>query len=223
MPNLQRYIRGQVWWQRPTNGKTVNGVQNDGRPVVIISNNAANRFSTAITVVPLTTAVKKDLPTHIKVLMEDGKISTVLGEQIRTVSVETLDKYIGTLDQDKMVELNNIIAIATGLQAPTVEYSETTPEEPEKTEETPTQQEKELSEITTMMEMNGGKISLIPTSKPHMAKRFSKNEVKMIERYLKGGHTVTDTVNFFSKYCNISHNALYQRVSRIARNLYGNK
>lgn len=220
MPNLQRYIRGQVWWQRPTNGKTVNGVQNDGRPVIIISNNAANRFSTAITVVPLTTAVKKDLPTHMKILMEDGKTSTVLGEQIRTVSVETLDKYIGTLDEDKMIELNRMVAIATGLQTPNTEYSEITPEEPEKTEKT---EEKELSEIKTIMEMNGGKISLIPTSKPHMAKRFSKNEVKMIERYLKGGHSVADTVNFFSKYCNISHNALYQRVSRIARNLYGNR
>ena len=115
MGNLQKFIRGQVWWQKSTSTRQP-GIQNDGRPVIIISNNTCNRFSPAITVVPLTTADKKPLPTHVKVLMEDGKVSTALCEQLKTISTELLEDYIGTLDDTKLTEIEGAILITLGFK-----------------------------------------------------------------------------------------------------------
>ena len=120
MGNLQKFIRGQVWWQKSTLIRQP-GIQNDGRPVIIISNNACNRFSPAITVIPLTTADKKPLPTHVKILMEDSKISTALCEQLRTISTELLEDYIGTLDDTKLTEIEGAILITLGFKQPEIQ------------------------------------------------------------------------------------------------------
>ena len=73
-------------------------VQQGYRPVVVISNNAANRFSPIITVVPLTSRRKKPLPTHV-LLNWHGRYdsSTALCEQIMTIDKDRCRRCIGYL------------------------------------------------------------------------------------------------------------------------------
>lgn len=220
MGNLQKFIRGQVWWQKPTTDKVVKGIQNDGRPVVLISNNAANRFSPAVTVIPLTTATKKDLPTHVKILMEDGKtISTALCEQIRTISTELLTNYIGTLDDTKMTEIEIAILTTLGFKQPEIQKEielptpETTaviyPEPPTITlNAEPTDKDTDVS--TTEKETKDYAV----ISSHNRAKKFSKREKEMILRYLEA-HTTTDTAKYFAPIYNIDYSKMYSRVCNI--------
>ena len=81
------------------------GEQPDGsiqagyRPVIVCSNNMANRYSTVITVIPLTSRRKKDLPTHtyLKVCGLTSKFSVALCEQILSINKYKLQKRIGTI------------------------------------------------------------------------------------------------------------------------------
>lgn len=220
MGNLQKYLRGQVWWQKPSTIKQP-GIQNDGRPVIIISNNTGNRFSPAITVVPLTTADKKPLPTHIKVLMEDGKtISTVLCEQLRTISTELLADYIGTMDESKMNEVDGAVLKALG-------FAPITPIMP--TSELPTPETAPIintqTTITLTPEPNSTDINVPITeetetedlaviSSHNRAKKFSKREKDMIIRYL-GAHTIQETAKYFAPIYNIDFKRMYSRVCNI--------
>ena len=221
MGNLQKYLRGQVWWQKPSAIKQP-GIQNDGRPVIIISNNAYNRFSPAITVVPLTTADKKPLPTHVKMMMEDGKtISTVLCEQLRTISTELLYDYVGTMDETKMTEVDGAVLKALGF-APIDVQREVTLPTPETTilvNTTPTitlnpepvenvALDKEISATTD----NSEDYAVI--SSHNRAKKFSKREKEMILRYL-GAHTIQETAKYFAPIYNIDYSKMYSRVCNI--------
>ena len=217
MGNLQKFIRGQVWWQKPAPIRQP-GIQSDGRPVVIISNNAGNRFSPAITVIPFTTADKKPLPTHVKVLMEDGKVSTVLCEQLRTISTDLLEGYIGTLDDTKLTEIEGATLIALGFKQPEVQkdIELPTPETTILIDTRPT--------ITLNAEPNDKDID-VPTieeetkdyaviSSHNRAKKFSKREKDMILRYL-GAHTIADTAKYFAPIYSIDYKKMYTRVCNI--------
>lgn len=214
MGNLQKYLRGQVWWQKPSTIKQP-GIQNDGRPVVIISNNSGNRFSPAITVIPFTTADKKPLPTHVKVLMEDGKVSTALCEQLRTISTDLLEDYIGTLDNTKLTEIEGATLIALGFKQPEIQKEiklptlETTV--PTITS-TPEPNDKDIDVPTTEEETETKDYAVI--SSHNRAKKFSKREKEMILRYLEA-HTITDTAKYFAPIYNIDYSKMYSRVCNI--------
>lgn len=218
MGNLQKYLRGQVWWQKPSTIKQP-GIQNDGRPVIIISNNTCNRFSPAITVVPLTTADKKPLPTHVKMLMEDGKISTVLCEQLRTISTDLLEDYVGTLDDTKLTEIEGATLIALGFKQPEIQKEIELP-----TPETTAVIYPEPPTITLNAEPTGKDTGVSTTEKEtkdyavisshNRAKKFSKREKEMILRYL-GAHTIADTAKYFAPIYNIDYKKMYTRVCNI--------
>ena len=214
MGNLQKFIRGQVWWQKSTLIRQP-GIQNDGRPVIIISNNACNRFSPAITVIPLTTADKKPLPTHVKILMEDSKISTALCEQLRTISTELLEDYIGTLDDTKLTEIEGAILITLGFKQPEIQKeiepvtSETTVPTITSTQEP---NDKDIDVPTTEEETETKDYTII--SSHNRAKKFSKREKEMILRYLST-HTIIDTAKYFAPVYNIDLKKMYTRICNI--------
>ena len=75
-------------------------IQSGTRPVVIVSNDAANRFSPVITAVPLTSNLHKTaLPTHV-LLRERGLTSPSLAlcEQILSMDKSCLIKRIGIVE-----------------------------------------------------------------------------------------------------------------------------
>ena len=108
---LQEVKRGQiVMLDLPT----VSGsVQNGLRPCVIISNNKANKFSPNVIAVPLTSRNKKDMPTHYA--LQPSKVnglkvtSTILAEQILTVSKNAIKRVIGVVEDQHIDNVNRII------------------------------------------------------------------------------------------------------------------
>lgn len=83
-----------------------NGLENYGiRPCVIVSNDANNKFSQTINVIPLTTQSKNPQPTHC--IVASSKISSfALCENVTTVLVSRLTQKVGELNE---FEKQNII------------------------------------------------------------------------------------------------------------------
>lgn len=84
------------------------------RPAVVISNDVNNTYADTITVIPITSSVDKVYP--FEVLLEKGaggldKDSKAKCNQIRSIDKKRLHKYIGTLKEDKIKELEEAILI----------------------------------------------------------------------------------------------------------------
>lgn len=85
---------------------------------VIISNNIGNRNSSTVIVAAITSRRpdKADLPTHVYVGTEAGLVnpSIILLEQIRTISKDRLDDYVGKLSRGQLGALWRALAISIG-------------------------------------------------------------------------------------------------------------
>lgn len=105
--------RGQVYYAdlSPVVGSEQGGL----RPVLVVSNDMGNKHSPAITVCPLTTQVKKPLPTHITLTYSKMCGSTVLCEQIRTIDKTRLRGYFGELTASQMARVNKALQIQLNL------------------------------------------------------------------------------------------------------------
>ena len=68
-----------------------------------------------IEVVYLTTAPKTDLPTHVTI-RSTGRTSTVLCEQVTSVSVDRVNNYIGQVSEQEMknIDIALMISLAIG-------------------------------------------------------------------------------------------------------------
>ena len=98
---------------------TVGSEQGGIRPAVIVQNEAGNEHSTTTIICPLTSKVKKNIPTHVDLRKEDCGIlrdSTVLCEQVRAVSKERLKKKLGEVtNMQKLNDINQKMIISLGL------------------------------------------------------------------------------------------------------------
>ena len=88
-------------------------VQGGIRPCLIVGNALACIYSPTITVVPITTANKKSLPTHMNIDLQ--KPSTALFEQLLTVNKEQVKQRITTLPEEQYEEAENKMMISLGL------------------------------------------------------------------------------------------------------------
>ena len=88
--------RGDIFWCdcRAEGYHNQNGI----RPCIIVSNDKANQHAPIVTVVPITSATKKPLPTHSFVTTSKG-INTVLCEQIQCVSKERVLGFMGHISE----------------------------------------------------------------------------------------------------------------------------
>ena len=106
--------RGDIFYIE-RGGPAVGREQYAGRPGVIISCDANNRHSDTVEVAYCTTQPKTELPTHVEIL-STTRPSTVLCEQINTVSVERIGTYIGQCTAEEMRDIDIAIATALGLK-----------------------------------------------------------------------------------------------------------
>lgn len=84
------------------------------RPVLIISNNTSNHYSSLVNVIPITSKEKKSLPVHVDLSgygLEQDSVAIV--EQILTVDKCNLLYVMGTVDEIKMKEI--AVAVETQL------------------------------------------------------------------------------------------------------------
>ena len=101
-------------------------VQSGYRPVLVISNNKGNAHSETITVMPMTGSFKRtDLPCHTALKPEQIKDrqcsfskTTILAEQITTISKSALKSYVGKVDAaDVIGSIEHTLFVHLGLSA----------------------------------------------------------------------------------------------------------
>lgn len=110
---IRRINRGDVYMAEIENAK---GSEQSGiRPAVVIQNDIGNKFSTTTIVAFVTSKRKKNMPTHVKIRCSGlPKKSTVMLEQIRTISVNRLQRYVGTLSFHDMKKVDRALKISLG-------------------------------------------------------------------------------------------------------------
>lgn len=94
--------------------QTENSIQGGGRPCVIVSNNMGNRYSPNVTIIPLTSRSKKDLPTHVVIKSYNNSIA--LGEQIMTVPKAWIVSLKGRVLPSELKLIDKAIEIAVGIE-----------------------------------------------------------------------------------------------------------
>lgn len=88
------------------------------RPVLVVSNDAANRTSSVVTVVPITTRMtplfdfQVVLPGAETGLARDGRAQC---EQVRALSVRRLGRHAGRVGAERMAEVDEALRIHLGL------------------------------------------------------------------------------------------------------------
>ncbi len=105
--------RGEIYYIQ-SNYQETGSEQRAGRPAVIVSGNLINNNSEVVEVVYLTTRPKTDLNTHV-LTRSAVQPSTILCEQIYSVSKQRIDQYVGTLTEKEMQEVDIALAISLGL------------------------------------------------------------------------------------------------------------
>lgn len=107
--------RGDVFYAElePIIGSEQGGV----RPVLVVQNNVGNKYSPTIVVLPISSAKKSEMPTHIRICGSKmlPKNSVILAEQIRTIDRNRLQKYIGSVDWEIMKKVEIAMKISIGV------------------------------------------------------------------------------------------------------------
>lgn len=102
-----KVLKGEVYYVDLGKGLGFGGL----RPVVIIQNDIANRYSPLVTIIPLSSNVKnRKLPTHISIDL-DGRESIAMAELVQPVSKEFIKNYIMTLNDEKIKEIERALNI----------------------------------------------------------------------------------------------------------------
>lgn len=102
-------------------GSMQGGMQGGMRPVVVVSNNMANKHSTVITVVPLSTKIlkKKNLPTHVFVLAYRAEgleqHSIALCEQVTALDYGRIIENMGKVDEETLARITEAVQVQVGV------------------------------------------------------------------------------------------------------------
>lgn len=126
LPRTKDVRRGEVWFaelgQHPGTS-----VEEGCRPVLVISNDTANVKSESVTVIPMTTKMKKYyIPTHVPVpeaILADTRPENrfrdcmLLAEQITTISRSVFRNCLGRIrDPEKMAEIEAAVLAQMGIR-----------------------------------------------------------------------------------------------------------
>ena len=113
---MRKIKRGDIFYVTVDRSRPeVGSEQRKGRPAVVVSNDANNRFSTVVEVVYLTTSQQKaNLPTHVLVGCGDQK-STALCEQVDSVSIRLLGRYFGRCNESEMRQITRALGVSLGI------------------------------------------------------------------------------------------------------------
>ena len=105
--------RGEIYYITNTNRGEGNEIQGN-RPAVIVSNDTLNKTSGVVEIVYTTAQPKKDQPTHV-LTRNTPRPSTILCEQVHTVSTSKVCNKIGELTEQELAAVDTALAISLGL------------------------------------------------------------------------------------------------------------
>lgn len=114
--NRMKVKRGDILYV-DLGSKYQGSVQGGTRPVIVISNNRANKYSTVITVVPLSSHIskKRNLPTHVFVSAYRSTglnvHSMALCEQVMSVDKVQIIGYIGKMDAGTLEQVTRAVQV----------------------------------------------------------------------------------------------------------------
>lgn len=106
---------GEIWMCNLANKD--GSIQSGYRPVFILSNDKNNTYSTTLNIIPITSKMnKRRLPVHVELWSYRRyglkSPSTMLIEQIMTISVDNLDRRIGMVDDNEtLCDIGRAISI----------------------------------------------------------------------------------------------------------------
>ncbi|MBP3380151.1 MAG: type II toxin-antitoxin system PemK/MazF family toxin [Ruminococcus sp.] len=107
--------RGDVFYADldPIIGSEQGGI----RPVLVVQNNVGNKYSPTVVVLPISSAKKTNMPTHIRIYGTKmlPKDSVIMAEQIRTIDRNRLQNYVGSLGLEIMERINKAMKISIGV------------------------------------------------------------------------------------------------------------
>ena len=109
--------RGEVWYAElsPTRGSEQAGT----RPVLVVQNDAVNRFTTTVLAIPLTTNLRRAaLPTCVQVVIGEGGLpdeSVLLCHQMRALDKNRLRNRLGAVSEQTMVTVESCILFTLGV------------------------------------------------------------------------------------------------------------
>lgn len=113
----QDHIRPQFGeiWMCDLSGRD-GSVQSGYRPVLVISNDKNNTYSSVVNIIPITTKMSKRLPVHVEIwnYQKYGlkAPSTMLVEQITTVNADSLERKIGNVrDRNVLFQINKAMLV----------------------------------------------------------------------------------------------------------------
>lgn len=116
-PKISVVKRGDVYFAdlSPVVGSEQGGV----RPVLVITNDIANRFSPSINIAAITSQIQKaKLPTHVEINSKHygfEKDSVILLEQTRTIDKTRLKEKVTHLDKEVMNQVDKALLVQLGI------------------------------------------------------------------------------------------------------------
>ncbi len=128
--SMQQIRRGDIFYIEKY--ATVGSEQMAGRPALVVSNDKCNENADTIEIVYLTTAPKKDLPTHVTI-RSTSRESTALCEQVTTVSVTKVKDYMCSASAKEMAQIELALLISLDLNMGAREATEAPQKAPEPT------------------------------------------------------------------------------------------
>ena len=109
--------RGDIFYADLKEG--MGSEQTGTRPVLIIQNDVGNKFSNTVIVLPITSKIKSNIPTHVNIQgFKYGleKNSVILAEQVRTLDKKRLKQKVGNIDEITLEKVKKAIEISLGIR-----------------------------------------------------------------------------------------------------------
>ena len=104
--------RGDIFWVKfdPTEGSEIKKT----RPAVVISNDLQNEYGTIIIVAPITSNVKRNLPFHVPVSINQ-KEGRILVDQIRAIDKKRLAHQMAICEHETVIALDKALKLVLNL------------------------------------------------------------------------------------------------------------
>ena len=110
----QTVRRGEIYYVVMTS-PVVGSEQQANRPAVVVSNDVGNAYSPVVEVVYLTTRVfSSRMPTQVAI-GSSPRPSTALCENVHTVSKRRLERYLGSVTEEELQEIDKAVLIGLGM------------------------------------------------------------------------------------------------------------
>ena len=108
--------RGEIWW---ADFGTPRGSEQGGqRPALIIQNDIGNTSSTTTIIAAITSKTKTSYPFHVEVSAQESGLpqdSTILLEQILTISKSRLIRCASVLSSERMRDVDRALQFSLSL------------------------------------------------------------------------------------------------------------